>query len=292
MAKKVLVVGGSGFLGSHVADELTKKGFEVTIFDRKESIWISNKQKFIQGNLLDRDIINKSLEDIDYVMHCAGIADIGESRKKPIETIEKNIIGTSNLLEGARLKGVKRFFFASSVYVFSRYGSFYGRSKQACELLIEEYQKEFGLEYVLMRYGSLYGPRAQDWNGLKKYISEIISTSSIKFEGNGEEKREYIHVKDAALMTAELIKNNEKNTAVNITGHQVISSIELFKLIFEILNINENIVLNEDKQKISHYKISPYSFEPRESKKLIPKKFIDIGQGVLEIIKEIDPKNK
>ena len=292
MAKKVLVVGGSGFLGSHVADELTEKGYEVTIFDQKKSTWINDNQKFIESDLLDREHVIKSLEGFNFVIHFAGIADIGESKEKPLETIETNIIGTANLLEGCRKNKIEKFIFASSVYVFSKYGSFYGKSKQACELLIEEYQNEFNLDYIHVRYGSLYGPRAQEWNGLKKYISEIIKNKQIDFSGNGEEKREYIHVKDAAIMTASLLESDEKNIAVNITGHQVISTLDLFKLIFEVLQLEEKINLSEESNVVSHYKISPYSFQPKESKKLVPKKFIDIGQGVLEIIHEIeDSKN-
>lgn len=292
MAKKVLVVGGSGFLGSHVADELTEKGYDVTIFDQKKSTWINDNQKFIESDLLDREHVIKSLEGFNFVIHFAGIADIGESKEKPLETIETNIIGTANLLEGCRKNKIEKFIFASSVYVFSKYGSFYGKSKQACELLIEEYQNEFNLDYIHVRYGSLYGPRAQEWNGLKKYISEIIKNKQIDFSGNGEEKREYIHVKDAAIMTASLLESEEKNIAVNITGHQVISTLDLFKLIFEVLQLEEKINLSKESNVVSHYKISPYSFQPKESKKLVPKKFIDIGQGVLEIIHEIeDSKN-
>ncbi len=291
MAKKVLVVGGSGFLGSHVADELTEKGYEVTIFDQKKSTWINDNQKFIESDLLDREHVIKSLEGFNFVIHFAGIADIGESKEKPLETIETNIIGTANLLEGCRKNKIEKFIFASSVYVFSKYGSFYGKSKQACELLIEEYQNEFNLDYIHVRYGSLYGPRAQEWNGLKKYISEIIKNKQIDFSGNGEEKREYIHVKDAAIMTASLLESDEKNIAVNITGHQVVSTLDLFKLIFEVLQLEEKINLSKESNVVSHYKISPYSFQPKESKKLVPKKFIDIGQGVLEIIKEIKFKN-
>ena len=292
MAKKVLVVGGSGFLGSHVADELTEKGYEVTIFDQKKSTWINDNQKFIESDLLDREHVIKSLEGFNFVIHFAGIADIGESKEKPLETIETNIIGTANLLEGCRKNKIEKFIFASSVYVFSKYGSFYGKSKQACELLIEEYQNEFNLDYIHVRYGSLYGPRAQEWNGLKKYISEIIKNKQIDFSGNGEEKREYIHVKDAAIMTASLLESDEKNIAVNITGHQVVSTLDLFKLIFEVLQLEEKINLSKESNVVSHYKISPYSFQPKESKKLVPKKFIDIGQGVLEIIHEIeDSKN-
>ena len=88
-------------------------------------------------------------------------------------------------------------------------------------------------------------------------------------------------------MTADLLESEGKNIAVNITGQQVISTLDLFKLIFEVLQLEENIHLSEQSKVVSHYKISPYSFQPKESKKLVPKKFIDIGQGVLEIIHEI-----
>ena len=279
-------------MGSHVADELTNNGYKVTILDQKKSDWINNRQKFIKSDLLDADQVISISKGFDYIFHFAGIADIQESKEKPLDTIKTNIIGTSNLLEASRKNKIKKFIFASSVYVYSKFGSFYGKSKQACELLIEEYQSEFNLDYVHVRYGSLYGPRAQEWNGLRKYISEILKKKKINFSGNGEEKREYIHVKDAAKMTASLLESSEKNIAINITGNQEISTKDLFKLIFEILEFEENIKFLDQSNEISHYKITPYSFRPKESKKLVPEKFVDIGQGVLEIIHELnDLKN-
>ena len=117
MAKKVLVVGGSGFLGSHVADELTEKGYEVTIFDRKKSTWINDNQKFIESDLLDREHVIKSLEGFNFVIHFAGIADIGESKEKPLETIETNIIGTANITKICSQLKIKLIYISTS-YVY------------------------------------------------------------------------------------------------------------------------------------------------------------------------------
>ena len=92
----------------------------------------------------------------------------------------------------------------------------------------------------------------------------------------------------AAILTANLLESSEKNIAVNITGQQVINTLDLFKLIFEVLQLEEKINLSKGSSLTSHYKMSPYTFQPKESKKLVPKNFIDIGQGVLEIIHEMN----
>ena len=91
MAKKVLVVGGSGFLGSHVADELTERGYEVTIFDQKKSTWINDNQKFIESDLLDREHVIKSLEDLT-LSFILLVSQILENQKKNRLKLSKQIL--------------------------------------------------------------------------------------------------------------------------------------------------------------------------------------------------------
>ena len=79
--KKALVIGGSGFMGSHTADELSKNGYEITIFDKKISPWILNNQKIIIGDLMNLEELKKAAKGMDYIYHFAGIADIGEAKK-------------------------------------------------------------------------------------------------------------------------------------------------------------------------------------------------------------------
>ena len=134
--KKALVIGGSGFMGSHLADELTMNGYEVTIYDLTPSPWIRKDQKFISGDILDEEKLNHSLKGFDVVYHFAGVADIGVAASNPRNTLSINIMGTTNILEACVKNNVKRFMFASTVYVYSDRGSFYRVSKQATESII------------------------------------------------------------------------------------------------------------------------------------------------------------
>ena len=284
---KILVIGGSGFLGSHVSDSLTQHGHDVTIFDQKESPYLSSNQKFIQGSFLDKDKLDDSISKNDYVFHFGGIADIKESSLDPIKTISSNVMGTSYILESCEKNNIKKFIFSSSIYVFSKLGSFYSVSKRACEDIIRTYQSEHSLPFVIARYGSLYGPRAQSWNGLQKYVQEILDKKSISYVGSGEEKRDYIHVQDAANISSSLISEKYLNTAVYISGHQTLTSSELLSMIFEICGEEEKIKF-ENINNDFHYKISPYSYDPLPSIKIIPDNFIDLGQGILELISSFD----
>ena len=151
----VVVFGGSGFLGSHTADVLTEKGYDVVIYDISQSKYLKPSQRMIVGNILDEEKVRMSVEGADVVYNFAGIADIGEAVNKPVETVKYNILGNTIILDAAKEADVKRFVYASTIYVYSESGSFYRCSKNACELYLETYQKQYGLDYTVLRYGNL-----------------------------------------------------------------------------------------------------------------------------------------
>tara|TARA_B110000858_G_scaffold181985_1_gene220967 strand:+ start:34069 stop:34944 length:876 start_codon:yes stop_codon:yes gene_type:complete len=284
--KKVLVIGGSGFMGSHTADELSNKGFNVTLFDNKESKWKRDDQEMIIGDIFSPLELSAVMKGTNYVYHFAGIADILESKEDPIKTINTNIIGTSLALKASIDNSVERFIMASTLYVYSPYGSFYRATKQASEIIIETFNKEYDIDYTFLRYGSLYGPRAQEWNGLQKYVSQIINNKSIIYNGSGEEKREYIHAHDAARISVEILSNDFINKAVTITGQQDFSSKQVLEMIFEIGGISKKISY-EKNSNLDHYISTPYRYSPKSSEKIIPTQYKDFGEGILEIIESL-----
>ena len=284
---KVLVIGGSGFMGSHVADKLSDAGFSVTIFDSKPSPWLRKDQKMIIGDILDPVAVTNAVKGSRYLYHFAGIADIGEAKENPVETIRLNVMGLSISLQASVEEEVERFVYASTMYVYSNYGSFYRASKQAAEAIITSYHEFYGLNYNFLRYGSLYGPRAQDWNGLRSYIQQIMQNSSLKYSGSGEERREYIHVEDAARLSVDILDEEHKDQAIIVTGQQVLYFKELAKMIFEILGMDEEIVYSNQDCRSGHYIMTPYQYTPGAAKKIMPQEFIDIGQGILEVVKDV-----
>lgn len=288
--KKAVVFGGSGFLGSHVADTLTSDGMEVTVFDAHPSSFLDKeRQKMVIGSILDLEAVRNAVQSASYVYNFAGIADIKEAGDNPLKTIETNIVGNTNILEACRTTHVKRFVFASSVYVYSDMASFYRASKQACELIIESYQEKFGLDYSILRYGSLYGPRANRFNFIRQIIEQALTQGKITRKGDGREIRDYINVKDAARSSVEILRDEYRNQHVMITGTQTIMIRDLLNMIREMFN--DKVMIEYFPERIEeHYNITPYSFRPRVARKLVLTNYHDLGQGILDCIYDINSR--
>jgi UDP-glucose 4-epimerase len=281
--EKAVVFGGSGFLGSHVADCLSMKGFKTVIFDTAESPYLQSGQSMIQGDITDREQIREVIQDAAYVYHFAAIADIQEAQDNPIETVKVNILGTTYILDACREFNIKRFIYGSTIYVYSEMGSFYRSSKQASELLIENYQKIYGLDYTILRYGSLYGPRANHFNFINNIINHALIEKKIEREGDGNELRDYIHVLDAARASVEILDEDYRNSNIIITGSQTMRVKDLLNMIKEMLD-NKIEVVYLEKTHNEHYEITPYAFKPRIAKKYMLNYYHDLGQGILDII--------
>jgi UDP-glucose 4-epimerase len=287
---KAIVFGGSGFIGSHVADSLTEAGHEVAIFDLKPSPYLLPAQEMIIGNILDENAVFEAVRGCDYVYSFAGITDLDDATTKPLETIQQNIMGTTILLEASRRNKIKRFIYASTIYVYSDKGGFYRCSKQAAELYIEEYQRKFGFDYTILRYGTVYGPRADNRNSIYRYLKQAIDKGKIECPGTGDEIREYIHVKDVARLSVSILSEEYRNQHVIITGHHSMRFKDMLYMIREILGNRVEIEFTGAKEE-AHYGITPYSFVPKIGQKLVSHYYIDMGQGLLECINEIyNPK--
>lgn len=280
---RTVVFGGSGFLGSHVADALTEVGHQVTIYDRVKSSYLQESQKIIFGDILEEDKVEAAVKGADYVYNFAGIADIDEASQKPVESVKYNILGNTYILEACRKAKVKRFIFASSLYVYSKAGSFYKNTKQACELIIESYLERFALPYTILRYGSLYGPRSDERNFIYRVISQAIKERRIVRDGDGEEIREYTHVHDAAKMSVEILSQEFSNQRVIIAGNQQMKVKDLLIMIKEMLD-NKIEIKYRTAANNHHYEITPYTFAPKVAKRIVSKTYLDLGQGMLELL--------
>jgi len=284
--KQAVVFGGSGFLGSQVADYLTEAGFLVKIFDNNKSPYLHSDQEMIVGNILEIDELMSVVKNADVVYHFAGIADISEANQNPVSAVKSNILGTVNILEACIKNKVSRFIFASTVYVYSEHGGFYRSCKQASELLIENYQKLYGLNFTILRFGSLYGKRANNFNWIHKIIKQALTEGKMQRQGGGEEIRDYIHVQDAARACVEILDKKYNNDYIILTGFQTIKIKDLLIMIKEMLD-NQVTIEYLDEHMEGHYEITPYSFRPRIAKKYLSSTQLDLGQGILDTIYDI-----
>jgi UDP-glucose 4-epimerase len=282
----VVIFGGSGFLGSHVADQLSISGHKVTIFDKVASPWLRPDQKMVVGNLFDSEAVAGVVSGSDAVYNFAALADLNQALDKPIETVQINVLGNAHVLEACRLHGVQRFVYASTVYVYSREGGFYRCSKQAAEHYVEEYQRVFGLDYTILRYGSLYGPRSDHSNGLYRIVKNALVNGVLRYEGSPDSLREYIHVEDAASASVAALGEDFVNQSVVLTGQEPMRVLDLLEMLAEILGLSNAIELVAGEQP-GHYVRTPYAYQPKLGRKYISPMHVDLGQGLLELIDSV-----
>jgi UDP-glucose 4-epimerase len=284
--RKACVLGGSGFLGSHVSDQLSAAGYAVTIFDRVPSRWQGPTQRMIVADILDCAALDDAVAGCEAVYNFAAIADIDEALAKPVDTVRINILGNVLALEACRKHSVRRYMYASTVYVHSREGGFYRCSKFAAEQYVEEYARTYGVEYTVLRYGSLYGPRSDHHNGLWRVVKRALETGRVSYEGSVEAMRQYIHVEDAARASVAALGEEFRNQHVVLTGQEPMRVMDLLKMLSEMLGLPHDVEFIET-DRPGHYVRTPYAYQPRLGRKYVPPLHVDLGQGLLELIDDI-----
>jgi UDP-glucose 4-epimerase len=286
----VIVFGGSGFLGSHVADALSDANYRVKIFDIRPSPYLQKRQEMIVGSVLDLDAVEKASCGCRYVYNFSGIADIDEAIARPLDTVAINVLGNTHAMEAARRNGAERFIYASTVYVYSEAGSFYRASKQASERFVEVYREQYGLNYTILRYGSLYGRRADERNGIYGLLKQAVEKKTIYYEGSGEALREYIHVTDAAKLSVQILAEEYINRHMVLTGHERLQVQNVMRMIAEMIPGGAQLQFGDSHIR-GHYVMTPYAFHPKVGHKLVSNDYVDLGQGLLDCLAEIHEKS-
>ena len=280
------VLGGSGFLGSHVADKLSDAGYQVRVFDQRPSPWLRPDQEMMLGNLLNQNEVNEAIQGAEVVYNFAALADLNAGLNNPLDTVRINVLGNAHVMEACRQNDVKRFIYASTVYVYSRDGGFYRCSKQASEHYVEEYQKAYGLDYTILRYGSLYGPRADSSNGMYRIVKKAIEKGLLEYKGSPDSLREYIHVEDAALASVAALNDDFRNQSVVLTGQEPMRVLDMLEMLAEILGLRDAVKFIPGEQP-GHYVRSPYAYQPKLGRKYVPPVHVDLGQGLIQLIDEV-----
>lgn len=214
---KIFLTGGAGFIGSTIADSLVAQGHDVIIYDNFSSGTMDNLKscakyvRIIEGDILNKQqLLNACPPDVDLISHQAAHLEIFRSLSDPGEDLSHNTNGTINVLETARVRGIRRFINASSACVYGqaeytpqdedhirRPNWPYGASKLAAEEYARIYMETFGIKTVNLRYGIVYGPR--EWFGrvLTMFLSRVYAERAPVVFGDGSAVRDFIHVSDA-----------------------------------------------------------------------------------------------
>ena len=261
---RILVVGGAGYIGSHVVKELLNTGYDVRVFDNLstgQEINLFEQAEFIRGDILDVPALEKAMQGIDGVVHLAAKKAVGESMEKPDLYALNNLNGTINVLNAMVKEGVKYFVFSSTAAVYGMPEvevldeqtplnpiNFYGFSKKMIEDVLSWYDKLKGIKFVALRYFNAVGyDKDGQVKGLEKnpqnllpIIMETIFGVRDKMTVFGSDYptkdgtcvRDYIHVSDLAsaheLAFKYLLKSNESQV-MNLgtgSGHSVKEMIE------------------------------------------------------------------
>ena len=286
---KIIIFGGSGFIGSHLAEALFKSGHDVTIADLKKTKFIKKNIKFRKIDIKNQSNISKLIRQKDIVYNFAAIADIQEAYDNPIKTFQINIMGSAHILKSCVECKVKRYILASSIYADSSQGGFYRVSKQASELMTAEYGRVYNLNYTILRFGSIYGPRSNLTNGLLKIVYDAIKKKKIIYRGTQKAVRSYIHVEDAAKASVDILKNKFNKKIILIKGRRSIKIKDLLLTLKKLTKLKSKLTFLNKTQK-GHYDRKPRPFKKFRTYNYFRSDNLDLKIGIKQLIKIVSFK--
>jgi len=245
---KVLVTGGSGFIGSHVVDQLVEAGHKPVIYDRLPSPFRDDIQTEL-GELSDLTMLELAMSGCDAVMHLAAAADVNEVAKMPVESEAANARGTLNVLEAARGAGVKRVIYASTIWVYtgesgervdeeSNLGMpnhLYTASKLAGEMYCRSYNELYDLEFTVLRFGIPYGPRARPAAVVPAFVGKAMDGQPLTVAGAGDQSRRFVYVEDLASGCVKALDPVAANRTYNLVSDSSVTILEIAELVQELV---------------------------------------------------------
>ncbi|MGD9975865.1 MAG: NAD-dependent epimerase/dehydratase family protein [Desulfatirhabdiaceae bacterium] len=265
----VLVLGGAGFIGSHIVDALISEGHGVRVFDlpnisRNNLAKCNCSIEFFEGDFSNIEELSIAMTGVDIIIHLICTTLPGPSNKNPVYDVDSNVIGTLNLLNEALKKGVKKIIFASSggtVYGIPKHLPIpethptdpicsYGISKLIIEKYLALYHRLHGLQYTVLRLGNPYGER-QRISGVQGaiavFLGNVLFDRPISIWGDGTAARDYFHISDLVSAVMCVVNRMDLSTVYNIAGGTAVSLNEILELIQQITGKTPNVNFSESR---------------------------------------------
>lgn len=256
----VLITGGAGFIGSHLADALLAKGHSVRILDdlstgKRSNLPLDNPRvELIEGDVADAKRVAQVMVGCSAVAHLAAVASVQASVDDPARTHQSNFIGTLNVCEAMRQAGVKRVLFASSAAVYGNNGEGesideettkapltpYASDKLAGEFYLDFYRRQHGLEPAIFRFFNIFGPRqdpSSPYSGVISIFSERAQKGlPITVFGDGEQTRDFVYVEDLVDLLVQAIEVPTLEVgAVNVGWNQATTLKQMLQALEEVV---------------------------------------------------------
>lgn len=298
---KILITGGAGFIGSHIADRLIKNGHKVSIVDNLSRGHKENVNK--DANFYKLDINSKKLSDVfkkekpDVVSHQAAMINVRESVDIPLAYEKNNILGLVNVLENCRKYRTQKIINISSGGVV--YGtpknmppredypfdpeSPYGISKVEGEYWCRYYAKQFGIKYTSLRYANVYGPRQETAGGagvIALFAKLMLKNKQPVIFGDGKIGRDYVYVDDVVDINIKCLKQGN-NDAFNVGTGKITTVGEIFNEIKKITNYQGDA--KYEAEKAGELKLN-YLDVKKAYKKLSWKPKTDLSSGIRKTV--------